>query len=171
MLNCLIIDDEQPSINVLQEYIQRIPGLELMGTTTDPIKGLELLKMNHIDVLFLDIQMDELTGIELKKLIDPSIKVVFCTAYSEFAVISYELDAVDYLVKPIAFERFIKALTKVVDTLGPCMSDKITPNDYFYVKAEHKGKMVKIDIEDIDFVEARSNYVAFHRGKKQHWHI
>lgn len=166
MLKCMIVDDEQPSINILTGYIKRIPGLELVATATDPIKGIELLRNHPVDVLFLDIQMDEMTGIEVKKAIDKHIKVIFCTAYSEFAVTSYELDAVDYLVKPIGFNRFVKAVKRISDKVLPEVNiNEAITDDYFYVKAEHKGKMVKIDLVDIDYIEARNNYVAFHRGK------
>ena len=165
MIKCVIIDDEQPSINVVKAYIQKIPGLQLMGTAINPIEGIELVRNTKAEVVFLDIQMDEMNGIEVKQVLDPSIKVVFCTAYSEFAVTSYDLDAVDYLIKPIAFGRFVKAVQKLSDKLLPGIpSSEAIPHDYFYVKAEHKGKMIKIDIDDIDYIESRSNYVAFHRG-------
>lgn len=166
MIKCAIIDDEQPSINVLKGYIQKIPGLQLVGTAVNPIEGIELVRSTKAEVVFLDIQMDEMNGIEVKQVLDPSIKVVFCTAYSEFAVTSYDLDAVDYLIKPIAFGRFVKAVQKMSDKLMPGIpASEVIPHDYFYVKAEHKGKMIKIDLDDIDYIESRSNYVAFHRGK------
>lgn len=165
MIKCVIIDDEQPSINVLKGYIQKIPGLQLVGTAINPIEGIELVRGTRAEVVFLDIQMDEMNGIEVKQVLDPSVKVVFCTAYSEFAVTSYDLDAVDYLIKPIAFGRFVKAVQKLSDKLLPGISTfEVIPHDYFYVKAEHKGKMIKIDIDDIDYIESRSNYVAFYRG-------
>lgn len=169
MIRCVIIDDEQPAINVLKRYIDRIPNLELVGTETNPIAGIELIKNENPDVVFLDIQMEQLNGIEVVKILGDRTKIVFCTAYSEFAVTSYEFDAVDYLMKPIEFNRFLKAVQRVSDVLSHrsfCNLEAI-PNDYIYVKAGKRGKLLKIDLDDIDYVEALNNYVAFHQGKRQ----
>ncbi len=167
MIRCVIIDDEQPAINVLKRYIERIPNVELIGTETNPLAGIELIKTEAPDVVFLDIQMEELDGIEVIKLIGDRTKVVFCTAYSEFAVTSYEFDAVDYLMKPIEFNRFVKAVQRVSDVLAHRSSANLEaiPNDYIYVKAGKRGKLLKIDFDDIDYVAALNNYVEFHRGK------
>jgi two-component system LytT family response regulator len=169
MIKCVIIDDEQPAINVLKRYIERIPNLELVGTETNPITGIELIKNESPDVVFLDIQMEELNGIEVVKILGDRVKVVFCTAYSEFAVTSYEFDAVDYLMKPIEFNRFLKAVQRVSDVLSHRSSANLEaiPNDYIYVKAGKRGKLLKIDLDDIDYVEALNNYVAFHQRKEQ----
>lgn len=166
MIRCIIIDDELPAINVLKRYIERIPNLEIVGAETNPLAGVELIKQEKPDVVFLDIQMDELNGIELAKLLDDTVKLVFCTAYSEFAVTSYEFDAVDYLMKPIEFSRFVKAVQRVSDVLMNRNTASIAaiPNDYIYVKAGKRGKLLKIDLDSIDFVEALNNYVIFHCG-------
>ena len=111
--------------------------------------------------------MDEMNGIEVARVLD-DCKVVFCTAYSEFAVTSYEVNAVDYLMKPIEFNRFVKAvnrLNNVIDHRTQFTNEAIA-NDYFYVKMGIKGKMLKIEVDDIDYVEARSNYVAIYRGQE-----
>lgn len=169
MIRCVIIDDEQAAINVLKKYIGRLPNLELVGTETNPLLGIEIIRKEKPDVVFLDIQMDEMSGIEVMKILGDSINVVFCTAYSEFAVTSYELDAVDYLMKPIEFSRFVKAVQRVTDTLAhqPSSGSEAIPNDYIFVKAGQRGKMLKIDLDDIDFVEGMNNYVAFHRGPQK----
>lgn len=165
MIKCFILDDEQPSIDIVKGYIQKIPALELIGTSLNPIEGVELIRATKPDVVFLDIQMDEMNGIEVKQIIDPGIKVVFCTAYSEFAVTSYDLDAVDYLIKPIAFSRFVRAVQRISDKIILSIhAAEVIPHDYFYVKTEHKGKMVKIDLDDIDYIESRSNYASIQRG-------
>lgn len=166
MIRCVIIDDEQPAIHVLKRYIERVPNFEIVGTETNPLAGIELIKKESPDVVFLDIQMDELNGIEVVKLIDDKIKVVFCTAYSEFAVTSYEFDAVDYLMKPIEFNRFLKAVHRVADVLSHRSSanPEAIPNDYIYIKAGKRGKLLKIDLDDIEYVEALNNYVTFHCG-------
>ena len=168
MIKCAIIDDEQPAINVLVNYIKRIDQLELIGTATNPLRGVDMINKGGIDVVFLDIQMDEMTGIEVMNMLNSSIQVIFCTAFSEFAVESYELNALDYLVKPISFDRFMKAIRKIKN-----FSDKRErketediPGDYIFVKTEAKGKMLKVDLDDIDYVEAKNNYVAIHSNKR-----
>ena len=114
MIKCYIIDDEQPAIKIIENYLKKFPSIELIGTSTNPIKGIEEIKKNKVELIFLDIQMDEMNGIEVFDHIDPEAKVIFCTAYSEFAVKSYELNAVDYLMKPISFERFEKAIERIL---------------------------------------------------------
>jgi DNA-binding LytR/AlgR family response regulator len=169
MIKCVIIDDEQPAISVIENYIKRLPHLQLVGKATNPLTGIELVDTKKADLVFLDIQMDEMDGIEVIKLLDPKIKVIFCTAYSEFAVTSYELNAVDYLMKPIPFDRFVKAVRKIklFDASYLLNETDSISNDYIFVKTEQKGKMLKIDLKDIDFIEAMSNYIAFHRGKSK----
>lgn len=169
MIQCVIIDDEQAAINILKKYIDRLPALELIGTETNPLNGIEIIKKEKPDVVFLDIQMDEMNGIEVMKILGNSVNVVFCTAYSEFAVTSYELDAIDYLMKPIEFNRFVKAVQRVTDTIAhqTCSGNEAIANDYIFVKNGQKGKMLKIDLDDIDYVEGMNNYVAFHRGTQK----
>ena len=165
-MKCIIIDDEQPAINVIKKYIGRLSTLQLIGTATNPLEGIELIKKEKPDVVFLDIQMDEMNGIDVMKIISDDTLVVFCTAYSEFAVTSYDLAAIDYLMKPIEFNRFVKAVQRVSDALSvqPSVFEEAIPNDYIFVKAGQRGKMLKIDLDDIDLVEAKNNYIAFHRG-------
>ena len=169
MIKCVIIDDEQPAINVLKNYINRIPHLKLVGSETNPVLGIDIIKAEMPDVVFLDIQMDEMTGIEVMKEIGNNTKVIFCTAYSEFAVTSYELDAVDYLMKPIEFSRFSKSVQRLTDLIGhqPSVYQEALADDYIFVKAGQRGKMLKIDFNDIDYVEAMNNYIAFHRGSQK----
>jgi two-component system, LytTR family, response regulator len=166
MIKCVIIDDELAAINILEDYIARVPFLQLAGTAINPLTGLDLIDKQKADLVFLDIQMDEMNGIDVMKIINPSVKVIFCTAYSEFAVTSYDLNAVDFLMKPVPFDRFVKAVQKVkaVDNSGSTNEMQSISNDYIFVKTEQKGKMIKIDLDDIDFIEAMSNYIAFHRG-------
>ena len=166
MLKCVIIDDEQSAIDVLIRYVQKIPDLELAGTETDAIKGLAMVQKLKPDVLFLDIQMEGLNGLELAAMLPDNIQVIFCTAYTEFAVNSYEIGGIDYLVKPIPFNRFMKAVQRLSNLEIPFdMRVSAIPEDYLFVKTETKGKRKKIDLDDIDFVEAKNNYVAFHCGE------
>lgn len=169
MIKCLIIDDEQPAINVLENYIKRVPYLQLLGTATNPIAGINLINNTKAELVFLDIQMDEMSGIDVMKVLATNVKVIFCTAFSEFAVTSYELNAVDYLMKPIPFDRFVTAIKKINsgENANFINESERTSNDYIFVKTEQKGKMVKIDLDDIDFIEAMNNYIAFYRGKSK----
>ena len=117
MTKCFIIDDEQPAIDVIQNYIKRIPSLELVGASTNPMQAIEIIRKNKADLVFLDIQMDEMNGIELAKKLDQNAKVIFCTAYSRFAVASFDLDAIDYLVKPFSFQRFERAVKRAIGAI------------------------------------------------------
>lgn len=169
MISCVIIDDEQLAIDVIERYVKKIPVLHLIGSAVNPLDGIKLIQTNKVDVVFLDIQMDEINGLEVMKIIGNNTKVVFCTAFSEFAVESYDLNAIDYLMKPIPFNRFLKAVQRVSDTL---LAESISimeaiPNDYIFVKTGQKGKMIKIDLDDIDYIEGMSNYIAVQRGKEK----
>lgn len=108
MIRSVIIDGEQPAINMLKKYIDRLPNLELVATETNPLLGIEIIKKEKPDVVFLDIQMDEMNGIEVMKILGDCTNVVFCTAYSEFAFTSYELDAVDYLMGQLSLTGLSK---------------------------------------------------------------
>ncbi len=169
MTTCFIIDDEQPAIDVIQNYIKRIPSLELTGTSTNPLLAVEMIRHNKVDLLFLDIQMDEMNGIELMKYVKKNTLVIFCTAYSEFAVASYDMDVVDYLMKPISFDRFERAAQRAIGKLANVpltAEEKEVANDYIFIKTEFKGKMIRVDLADIDFIEGKNNYVAFHTTNK-----
>jgi two-component system, LytTR family, response regulator len=160
MINCIIVDDERPAINVLEKYISKIDELKLLRSFTNPLEAIEFVNGGEVDLVFLDINMDELSGIGVMNIIGNKTKVIFCTAFSEFAVESYELSAVDYLMNPISFARFEKA----VDRLNLHEKHVVdVPNDYVFVKADQKGKMIRIDIKDIVFIEAKGNYVAIHK--------
>lgn len=165
MTKCYIIDDEQPAIKVIQNYITKFPELELIGTATNPLIGIDEIKKLKVDLLFLDIQMDEMNGIEVVKHIPKTVKIIFCTAYSEFAVESYNLDVIDYLMKPISFPRFEKAIYRRILKQNEFYNVNIN-NDYLFVKTEQKGKLIKIDFDDIDFIEGKSNYIGFHINKR-----
>lgn len=165
MIRCFIIDDEMPSIKVLKRYIKRLPHLVLLGYETNPMLGIAAILREKPDLVFLDIHMEEMNGIDVMKIIGEQTKVVFCTAYSEYAVKSYELAAIDYLMKPIEFDRFLKAVQRVGNTLQ--IEGKATGGaEYIYVKWERRGKFLKIDFNDIDYVQAKSNYVGIYRGDK-----
>lgn len=168
MLTCFIVDDERPAIKVLENYIKRIPMLNLKGCETNPLMAIDKINGSQIDLIFLDIQMDEMNGLEVPKHIHGNPKIVFCTAYSQFAVSSYEVEAADYLLKPISFDRFEKAVYRVLKQMNERAQnvETETRNDYVFLRTENRGKMIKIEFSEIDFIEGRSNYVAFHIAGK-----
>jgi DNA-binding LytR/AlgR family response regulator len=169
MITCIIVDDEQHAIDILQHYVKQTPYLKLAASFTNPFDALELLGRQKIDLVFLDIQMPELSGIDLIKTIHGKSKVILTTAYSEFALEGYELYVVDYLMKPIRLPRFLAAVQKAVEQINTSAdSQQVAADDnYFFVKTELKGKLLKINFTDIDFIEAMKNYVAIHcSGKK-----
>jgi len=161
-ISCLIVDDEPLARNLLSDYVKKIPSLELKGTSEGPLQALEVLKTTPVDLLFLDIQMPEITGIGLMKVLPKKPMVIFTTAYSEYALDGYELDVVDYLLKPISFERFLKAVNKVqarITTTQPAAAQP-TADDFIFVK--DGTKLVKIMINDILYVEGLKDYVTIH---------
>ncbi len=170
MISCFIVDDEEGALNILRTFIEKTPFLQLAGSSTNPLEALSLLQSQPVDLLFLDIHMPELSGLDVVRLLKGKVKVVFTTAYSEFAVESFELEAIDYLLKPIAFERFLKAAQKALNTsIEP--SDRWRPeenaDDYIFVKTESKGKMTKVKLSDIIYIEGMKNYVAIHTEREQ----
>jgi two-component system, LytTR family, response regulator len=114
MINCIIVDDEQHAIDILVHYVGQVPHLNLVSTNTNPMEALQIVASQRIDLVFLDVQMPELSGIDFVKAINGKSKVILTTAYSEFALEGYELDVVDYLLKPIRFPRFLQAVQKAV---------------------------------------------------------
>src|SRR5258705_1037785 len=168
MINCIIVDDEQHAIDILDHYVKQTPHLHLVASFTNPIEALQLLGQQKIDLAFLDIQMPELSGIDLIKAIQGKTKVILTTAYSEYALEGYELYVVDYLLKPIRLPRFVTTVQKAAEQINAIhetpSQQKIAEDDYIFVKTESKGKLLKINLGDIDFIESMKNYVAIHRG-------
>lgn len=163
MISCLVVDDEQSAVDLLCAFVRKTPFLTLAGATTNPLEALSLLQAQPIDLLFLDIHMPQLSGLDLLRLLPGGTRVVLTTAYSEFAVQGFELEALDYLLKPIAFERFLKAAQKARPAAAPLPTAPPEANiaaDYVFVKTESKGKMTKVDFADIVYVEGLKNYVA-----------
>jgi DNA-binding LytR/AlgR family response regulator len=163
MISCFIVDDEQSAQDILRTFIEKIPFLKLIGSTADPIEALSIVQHQNVDLLFLDIHMPQLSGLDAARLLRDKTKIVFTTAYSEFAVESFELEAFDYLLKPIAFERFLKTAQKALNAfIEPSnrWQAEHRETDYIFVKTESKGKMAKIDYDDIIYVEGMKNYVS-----------
>jgi len=155
---CIIIEDEPLAQNVLKKYIEEHPSLELVATCSDALEAQGLVQSKNVQLLFLDINLPKLSGIKFLKTLPYPPLVIFTTAYPEFAVEGFELDAVDYLLKPFSFERFLKAVNKALAKMQSsviAMEDK-NPDDFIFLKADKK--IYKIDLEDILYAEATGDY-------------
>ena len=161
-LKCLIVEDEPLARNLLSDYVKKVSYLELVEASSNPLRALEVLRNNQIDLMFLDIQMPEITGITLLKTLQKKPFVILTTAYSEYALESYDLDVVDYLLKPITFDRFLKALDKASQRITPAVAPEQgapEPGSPF-VFIKDGTKLVKINYDDILFVEGLKDYVT-----------
>jgi two-component system, LytTR family, response regulator len=161
-LRCLLIDDEPPALKVLASYIGNIDGLEIVAQCKNAIEALDVLRQKTVDVIFLDIKMPKMLGTEFLKNLSHPPKVIFVTAYRDYAVDGYELDAVDYLVKPVSFERFFKAITKLNRLIGQIaptatMNAKDNSEGFIYLKVGRDMK--KVFLHDIVYVEGWKDYV------------
>lgn len=165
-ISCLIVDDEPLAQDVLHSYIKQTSKLELIGICNNAIEALEMMKNNTVDLLFLDIQMPEITGIDfLRSLKDPPM-VIFTTAYQDFALEGFELNAIDYLLKPFSQERFVKAVKKAEELLILLEEHSQKEDDYIFIKSDQK--LQKIYYNDILFIEALADYVKIHTSEKRH---
>lgn len=163
MIRCIIIDDKPLAIDILKEYASKIAFLEVVHTTQNPLEALEYARMNPVDLIFLDIQMPELNGIQFLKILNGSCKVILTTAYSEYALDGYEHDVIDYLLKPVSFERFYKAAEKARKSIekeipASVPAQEVTDNSSLFVKTEYR--IQRIDFNAILYIEAKQNYIS-----------
>lgn len=168
-LRCLIIDDEPLARKGLREYVSEHDFLELAGEFDNPLKAMELLHSGNIDLLFLDIQMPKLSGLDLLRTLKDPPLTILTTAYSEYAVEGFELEVVDYLVKPIGAERFVKAVWRARDLFELRQSNKAmhsSGQEYFFIKSDNK--LVRIPFDDLLYAEALQNYVTLHTVSKKY---
>lgn len=172
-MKCIAIDDEPLALNVIQEFSDKIDFLDLVATSTNPLKAIQIINEQEIDLIFLDIQMPNITGLEFIRAIKNPPMVIFTTAYSNFALDGFELNATDYLVKPIAFERFFRAVNKAYEILSlkkgkrdriisePRLKESL---EYIMVKVEYRT--VRIELQHILYIEGLKDYVKIYAGKK-----
>lgn len=173
-IRCIIIDDEVLARKYLKEYISKVPFLKLVGDFNSPLKASELLEKGMVDLMFLDIQMPEITGLDFLRSLNRKPFVVLTTAYKEYALEGYELDIIDYLLKPFSFNRFLKAANKVnmimlriekKEEPSPSYNQTNFHDDYIVIRADYKH--YKINYADLIFIEGQKAYVTFHsEGKK-----
>lgn len=161
-ISCIIIDDESIAREIIATHLGKIPDIEISGSFHNAIDALIFLRTNKVDLIFLDINMPEINGISFAKSIDSHIKIIFTTAYRDYAVEGFELQAVDYLLKPISFDRILKAISNFSNTYTP--SKKEENNDFIFVRAERK--MIKINFDDIIFIESFGDYLKIHLSEE-----
>lgn len=166
ILTCMVVDDEPLAVKLLASFVERTPFLRLAGTYLDPLEAVAALSP-QIDILFLDIQMPGLTGMELSRLVQPPTRIIFTTAFKEYAYDSYEVRALDYLLKPITYQAFLKAATharNVLDRPAPAAEGDAggaaSPSSYLFVKND--SRLVRVDFDRILFVSGLKDYVRFH---------
>jgi DNA-binding LytR/AlgR family response regulator len=165
MINCIIVDDDQFSVDAIKQYANRIPFLKVAIATTSSLEASRVVYEQPIDLVFTDVFMPEMDGVELVQMLGNKCKVIFITAYTDYAVQGYEHGVIDYLVKPVTFEKFLKAAQKAekLIELEKGGSIKMTVNqlvkNFMMVKTEQKGKLIKVNFEDILFIEGAGNYV------------
>ncbi len=160
MINCLIVDDEEHAIDLLKLHIAQMPFLKLLNATTSPVKALQLIHEEKTDLIFLDVHMPEMSGMEFLQLLNGRCKVILTTAYKDYALQGFDHEVIDYLLKPITFTRFLKAAQRAL-ALQPVATAIPEENDYMLVKTDFKGKLVKINLEDIVYIEGLKHYVRF----------
>jgi len=169
MIRCIAVDDEAYAAEIIADFINKTPGLVLAGSTTDPFAALKLIEDAQIDLVFLDIQMPELTGIQFLKICGDKCKVILTTAYEEYAVRGFDLDVVDYLLKPIPYERFYKSVLKAKKLIAqsPVVQPVAGANEYIFVKGDTKNKFTKVDLKEIAYIEGLKNYVSVYTATQR----
>ncbi|RDV13371.1 DNA-binding response regulator [Pontibacter diazotrophicus] len=169
MIKCFVVDDEAHNIRLLSDYIEKTPGLELVGAAENPLEALHAITSGTVtpDLVFVDVDMPELSGVDLAGLLNRHTEIVFATAYPDYALQAFEKNALDYLVKPISYERFLQSVSKVrlrISAESSTVQER--ENTYIFVKSDVKGKMVKVEYEEIVYVEALQNYVKIHTTRE-----
>lgn len=160
-LKCVAIDDEPLALELIRSYISRLPDLKLVNTFEDAISGAEYLSITDIDILFLDINMPDISGIDLAKALVSKPMIIFTTAHKQFAFDGFELEAVDYLLKPIDFERFSKAVYKAID-IKRYRNNVINHQEDAFIYVHSEYRMIKIMLKDIEYLESMEDYVKVH---------
>ena len=173
MIRCLAVDDESYASKIIATFINKTPFLELVAATTNPFEALNLIQEGKVDLVFLDIQMPELTGIQFLKILGGKCKVILTTAYPEFALEGFDLDVVDYLLKHIPYERFYKAALKAQQIIAPAQTEMVNVsvpavgNDFIFIKGDTKNKFIKVNYDEILYIEGLKNYVSVYTATQR----
>ncbi|MBC7450712.1 MAG: response regulator transcription factor [Cytophagales bacterium] len=164
-VKCIVIDDEPLGVDVLETYISRVPYLTLEAKFNNGVDALAYVNASQVDLLFIDIQMPDINGMDFLKLINKKINIVFTTAYPQYALEGYDFNPVDFLVKPISFDKFMRAVSRVDTPVIPLAETDVIPQ-YFYIKA--KGKTIRILMSDILYMEGLKDYVIFYTSEAKY---
>ncbi|MFA9390113.1 MAG: LytR/AlgR family response regulator transcription factor [Prolixibacteraceae bacterium] len=169
LINCLIVDDEAVAREIIETHLSRINAFRLAGSCKNAMEAFKTISTNNIDLIFLDINLPEISGLSFAKSINKDLKVIFTTAYREYAVDGFDLQAVDYLLKPISFERFLQAVNKYLSETTQIKTNhsevwQEEKSDFLYVRSERK--MVKINFSDIQYIESLGDYIKLHLTDK-----
>lgn len=162
LLKCIAIDDEPPALDLIRQYVERVPSLQLLHTFDDAITGAEYLRQHPVDLLFIDINMPDITGLDLVRSLQEKPMIIFTTAYKKFAHEGFELDAIDYLLKPISPDRFSRAVNKAIEYFDYKSRPKNDAEESLFVYSEYR--MIKINLLDIDYIESLEDYIKIHRS-------
>lgn len=163
-IRCAIVDDEPLAVNLLKSYVEKTPFLELIKCYNSAISAKAGLEEEPVDLLFLDIQMPELSGIEFAKMVDEDTRIIFTTAFSQYAVEGFKTNAIDYLLKPISYDDFLKAAEKAQGVLQQKKEEKKPNREFMFVKSEYR--VVRIDISKITYIEGLKDYVKIYQEDK-----
>lgn len=162
MIRCLVVDDEPLALGILTDYIEKVPFLELISATTNAFDALAIAERDEADLIFLDVQMPQLTGIQFLNIINRKCSIILTTAYPQYALDGYELNIADYLLKPIAFDRFYKSVLKVQNAISQSKPETVVAdssfNNFIFVKTEHR--IQKIYIDEILYIEGLKDYIS-----------
>lgn len=161
-IKCVAVDDEPLALELIKQYTERFTDLKLIQTFNDAIEALEFLRQHPVDLLFVDINMPDITGLDLVRSLDVKPMIVFTTAYKKFAIDSYGLDALDYILKPIEPERFSRAVNKAIEYFRYKKITDKKESDVLFVRSEYQ--LVKIYFSDIEFIESLEDYLKIHVG-------
>ncbi|RDC64339.1 LytR/AlgR family response regulator transcription factor [Adhaeribacter pallidiroseus] len=159
-VRCVAVDDEPLALDIITAYVARLPAITLIQTFDDALAASEFLRTTEIDLLFVDINMPDISGIDLVRSLAIKPLIIFTTAYKNFAYEGFQLEAVDYLLKPIAFEPFVKAVNKAIDFLELKNKPKSEPEESLYVHSEYR--LLKINLRDIEYIESLEDYIKIH---------
>lgn len=168
LINCIIVDDEPVAREILENHLSKIEKVNVAGSCKNALEAFQIVSNQKIDLIFLDINMPEISGLSFAKSINKNIKVIFTTAYREYAVDGFDLQAVDYLLKPISFDRLLQAVNKYLNENTPIRYETVVieedNSDYFFVRSDRK--MIKISFPEILFIESLSDYLKIHLKEK-----
>lgn len=167
-MRCIIIDDEPLAVDVLETYLNKIGGMEIVAKCNNPLEAITIFNKHQVDLVFLDIEMPNLTGLDLVKTVQNIPQFIFTTAYPQHAIEGFELNATDYLVKPIPFQRFLKAVSRAKEkyeleksiTTQSNTSSEENNNDFIFIKSEYEN--IKVNLQDIEYIEGLKDYIKIH---------